>query len=63
MEKLLLLSFASLLISLCISTLAAAINPETFWKDGYFIQETAITPASQATTIRARVDDEWQEFP
>lgn len=38
------------------------MNPEDFWKDGYCVQASAITPAPGATAIRALVEGSWQEF-
>lgn len=63
MEKIFILVFISFLICIDLLATATPVNPEDFWKDGYCVQSTAVTPASGAKSIRAKVDDVWMELP
>lgn len=62
MEKMIIICIFALLMLLGIGIVFAAADTNSFWKDGYCIQKTALTPAVGATKIRAKVDGKWQEF-
>lgn len=63
MEKVLILTILWLLIAIGLMHAEDVFNPEELWQDGYCVQSTAITPEPGATSIRAQVEGEWQDFP
>ncbi|MDP2173761.1 MAG: hypothetical protein Q8M98_10725 [Candidatus Cloacimonadaceae bacterium] len=63
MEKIIIISLVSLLLTLSVSLVMASVNPEDFWTDGYCVQKTALTPTPGAKSIRAEIDGEWKELP
>lgn len=63
MEKIIIISFISLLLTLSVSLVMASVNPEDFWTDGYCVQKSAATPAPKAKTILAEIDGGWLELP
>ncbi|MBW6513138.1 MAG: hypothetical protein K0B87_00060 [Candidatus Syntrophosphaera sp.] len=63
MEKILILCVFGLLIVIGLLRAEDVIDPATFWQEGYSVQKTAITPEAGATSIRAQVDSDWQDFP
>lgn len=61
MDKILFIIF--LLIGIGILNAKSDINPESWWKDGYCVQKSVITPPPGESTIRAEVEGTWQSFP
>ncbi|HNT51801.1 MAG TPA: hypothetical protein PKH19_00255 [Candidatus Syntrophosphaera sp.] len=63
MDKLIVLLVFGLLILAGVLQAKAALDPASFWKDGYCVQSSAKTALENAASIRAKVDGKWQDLP
>ncbi|MCB5224428.1 MAG: hypothetical protein WCY21_05560 [Candidatus Cloacimonadaceae bacterium] len=63
MEKLMILLVIGFLLAIGVLKAEDLIDPASFWEGDYCVQKTAQTPAAGASSIRAQVEGQWQEFP
>jgi len=63
MENLILIILVIALMGILSLSAEEIVLPQSFFTDGYCVQETAKTPAHGEKSIQAKVDGTWQVFP